>query len=94
VADGSALRDKYGTPERLADREADVLVFRHTCEESARAFAAANNEDGSHPSTVEELDGYWVTVVDLRPHLAQITESFRESCTVTINFPVKEASRG
>lgn len=71
--------EKYGYPERLADDiDGEVLVFGHTSQEAAEVSAKANREEYGHPCEVEQRNGRWVTVVDLRPRLAEIDRSYRD----------------
>lgn len=70
---GSALRAKYGKPVRVTDRAEHVFAFRHASEESARAFAEANGDEGS----VVCEDGTWLSVVDLRDRIAAMDEAYR-----------------
>jgi hypothetical protein len=63
----------FGEPKRLPDREPGrVLVFRHSSREAAEVSAARNRSHHGHPSHVEQQDGGWLTVVDLRPSIADI----------------------
>jgi hypothetical protein len=64
------LRERYGKPIRLPDREDNVLVSAHGSREAAEAYAAANRDVWGHPSTAEEIP-VWVTVTDLRPAMAE-----------------------
>lgn len=62
---------KYGHPERLADRETNVLVFLHSSQESAEVSAQRNRDIYGHPCHVELAGEGWITVVDLRPAVAE-----------------------
>lgn len=73
------LVEKYGWPTRLPDDiEGKVIVFGHESHESARAFADSNKKNNGHPTWVERRYEQWVSVVDLRPALAQIEKDFKD----------------
>jgi hypothetical protein len=65
------LRERYGMPRRLPDREDDVLPVGHGSREAAEAYAAADRDVWGYPSTAEQIP-VWVTVVDLRPVIAEV----------------------
>jgi hypothetical protein len=77
---GAELRAKYGKPEYIGKRGPNTYAWRHASEESARAFAAANGEDGA----VLHEDGHWLSTVDLARRLAEIEAMFRATYTVPI----------
>lgn len=84
MSDVAEVRDRlltdYGPPRRFADREPGrVLVFGHGSRDAAQAYATSNTEHFGHPTDVELSDAGWLTVVDLRPTIAAIEATFRES---------------
>jgi hypothetical protein len=73
---------KYGYPERADAGDAlravgkrgeihpdNVCAFTYATREAADAFAAANLQDSGYPSAgiIQQDDGRWLGVVDLRP---------------------------
>jgi hypothetical protein len=68
------LLEEHGRPSRLPDDvDGAVLVFGHRDEEAARVFAAANRAVYGHPAAVDLREAVgWVSVVDLRPRLAEL----------------------
>lgn len=65
-------------PVRLVDEvPGEVLVFAHASEEEAKHSAKANREFYGHPSHHEQRI-IWVTVVDIRPALAELKEGQNE----------------
>lgn len=71
--------EKYGYPTRLPDDlDGLILVFGHTSREAAESSAKANRVEHGHPSHAENRDGQWVSVVDLRPRIAQIEQELRD----------------
>lgn len=76
--DDSAVRDQlwreHGAPVRVRDDvDGQVLVFAHADEGAARVFAAADRVIYGHPTSVELREAVgWVSVVDLRPRLAEL----------------------
>lgn len=69
----------HGQPTRLPDDvEGQVLAFAHSSRESAEAFAAADVEWFGHPAYAELRESIgWVSVVDLRPAIAQAAAQWR-----------------
>lgn len=68
------LVERYGQPRRLPDDvEGLVLVFGHASRAAAYAFALADRRVFGHPAERELREGVgWVSVVDLRPALAEL----------------------
>lgn len=67
------LLEEYGQPTRLPDDiDGQVLVFGHDSEEAALAYVDANIEHYDHEAWMEQREGQWVSVVDLRPAIARI----------------------
>jgi hypothetical protein len=73
------LLERYGQPARLPDDlDGKILVFGHDSEEAALAYVDANIEHYDHEAWMENRDGQWVSVVDLRPRIAQIEQELRD----------------
>lgn len=72
------LLEKYGQSRRLPDDiEGKVIVFGHDSEEAALAYVDANIEHYDHEAWMENRDGQWVSIVDLRPAIARIEEELK-----------------
>ncbi len=78
AADEYVLRERlyreHGVPRRVRDDvEGRVLVFAHRDEQAAKLYATADRVVYGHPASVELRESVgWVTVVDLRPRLAEL----------------------
>lgn len=70
---------KYGLPTRRRDRvNGTILVFQHETLEAAQAYVDANEENYDHPGWIEEENGRFLSLVDLRPAIAEIEKNFKD----------------